>query len=197
MRCSSNYVWTGCWSAPDESWTGMRSAPGRVEHRQKAALSGLLSPWTMKWLGEGLAACKRDRTAVADDGPARPGNGNNGPALGVVMMLSGVKRRCYSFRDCHRQSYSFCCQRQNYSSWYGLAVRLDEWWCARSTRHHGRAVGRWSLSWCCSLSWCLLVVESSLYVDVEVVFQAKPSQAKVLTGGGDLREAQVERPPVC
>ena len=27
--------------------------------------------------------------------------------------------------------------------------------------------------------------------------QAKPSQAKVLTGGGDLREAQVERPPVC
>jgi len=26
---------------------------------------------------------------------------------------------------------------------------------------------------------------------------AKPSQAKVLTGGGDLREAQVERPPVC
>jgi len=38
-----------------------------------------------------LAACERDGTAVADDGPASPGNGNHGPALGVVMMLSGVK----------------------------------------------------------------------------------------------------------
>jgi len=82
-----------------------------------------------RWLGAVLATCERDRTALADDGPASPGNGNHGLALGIVMILSGVKRRCYS-------------------SWYGLAVRLDEWWCARSTRHCGRAVGHWSLSWC-------------------------------------------------
>ena len=93
----------------------MRSAPARVENRQKVALSGLLSPWT-RWLEEVLAACERDRTALADDGPASPGNGNHGPALGVVMILSGVKRRCYSFRDCQRQPYSFYCQRPNYSS---------------------------------------------------------------------------------
>ena len=79
--------------------TGMRSAPARLEHRQKAALTGLLSQWTMRWFDKVLAACERNRTAVADDGPASPGHGNHGPALGVVMMLSGVKRRCYSFRD--------------------------------------------------------------------------------------------------
>jgi len=45
-----------------------------VEHRQKAALSGLLSQWTTRWLGKMLAACEQDRTAVADDGPASPGN---------------------------------------------------------------------------------------------------------------------------
>ena len=42
--------------------------------------------------------------------------GNHGPAFGVVMVLSEVKRRCYPFLDCHRLSYSFCCQRSNYSS---------------------------------------------------------------------------------
>jgi len=30
--------------------------------------------------------------------------GNHGAALGVVMELLGVKRRCYPFLDCHRQS---------------------------------------------------------------------------------------------
>ena len=172
MRCSSNCVWICWWEFELEC--GVRLRVWNTGRRCKV-----------------LAACKRDGTAVADDGPASPGNCNHGPALGVVMMLSGVKRRCYSFRDCHRQSYSFCCQRPNYSSWYGLAVRLDEWWCAWSTMHGGRAVGRWSLSWCCRLSWMVLVVESSLDVDVEVLY---PSQAKVLTGGGDLGEGQVDVP---
>ena len=76
--------------------TGMRSAPARVGHRQKVALSGLLSPWT-RWLGEMLAACERDRTALAEDGPASPGNGSHGLALGVVMVLLGVKRRLTPF----------------------------------------------------------------------------------------------------
>ena len=44
-----------------------------------------------------LAACKRDRTALAEDGPASPGNGNHGLALGVVMVLLGVKRRLTPF----------------------------------------------------------------------------------------------------
>jgi len=61
--------------------TGMRSAPARVEHRQNAALSGLLSQWTTRWLGEVLAACERDRTAVADDGPQAPGTATTGLRL--------------------------------------------------------------------------------------------------------------------
>jgi len=51
----------------------MRSAPARVNHRQQAALSGLLSPRTMRWFGKALAAGERDRTALADDGPESPG----------------------------------------------------------------------------------------------------------------------------
>ena len=39
--------------------------------------------------------------------------------------------------------------------------------------------------------------EETTIQHIIVIPQAKPSQAKVLTGGGDLREAQVERPPVC
>ena len=44
----------------------------------------------------------------------------------------------------------------------------------------------------------VLVVESSLYVDVEVLSfrPSQASQAKVLTGGGDLREALVDVPSV-
>ena len=58
----------------------MRSVPARVGHRQKV-----------------LATCERNRTAVADDGPASPGNSNHGFALGVVMVLLGVKRRLTPF----------------------------------------------------------------------------------------------------
>jgi len=46
---------------------------------------------------------------------------------------------------------------------------------------------------------CDLFVElfHGLYCSVSMCVGVTPSQAKVLTGGGDLREAQVERPPVC
>jgi len=63
--------------------------------RQKAALSGLLSPWTTKWLGEALTACERDRTAVADDGPLVTGLIGRRSAvelrrLRLVLMSGGV-----------------------------------------------------------------------------------------------------------
>ena len=57
----------------------MRSAPARVEHRQRAALSGLLSQCATRWLARcSLRASRAElwwRTMA-------------GLALGVVMMLS-------------------------------------------------------------------------------------------------------------
>ena len=50
-----------------------------------------------RWLDEVLATCERDRTALAEDEPASPGNGNHGLALGVVMVLLDVKRRLTPF----------------------------------------------------------------------------------------------------
>jgi len=51
----------------------------------------------MRWTGKVLAECGRNRTALAEDGPASPGNSNHGLALGVVMVLLGVKRRLTPF----------------------------------------------------------------------------------------------------
>jgi len=47
---------------------------------------------------------------------------------------------------------------------------------------------------CCVVARLLLL---NAPISDELNLVPKPSQAKVLTGGGDLREAQVERPPVC
>jgi len=69
----------------------MRSAPARVELRQKAALSGLLS----QWAGKALAACKQDSTAAADDEPLLTGLIGRRSAvdlrrLRMVLMSGGV-----------------------------------------------------------------------------------------------------------
>ena len=69
----------------------MRSAPACVEHRQKAALSGLLS----QWAGKALAACERDSTAAADDEPLVTGligrrSAVELPRLRLVLMSGGV-----------------------------------------------------------------------------------------------------------
>ena len=66
-----------------------------LEHRQKAALSCLLSPWTTRWLGEVLAACERDRTVVAEVRPLVTGLIDRRSAvelqrLQLVLMSGGV-----------------------------------------------------------------------------------------------------------
>ena len=103
-------------------------------------------------------------------------SGRRGLAVGVVMVRLGVKRRCYSF-------------------WYGLAVPLDEWWCARSTRHRGRAVGRWSLSWCFLVDG--LLAQCRCWVNAWLWFfgQAKPSQS--VNWGRRLARSASRRPLVC
>ena len=90
-------------------WTGMRIAPACVEHRQK--VQGARGVRAGQNCGGGRWTGKPQELDVSC------WRGNHGLALGVVMKVSGVKRRCYSFRDCHRQSYSFFCHRPNYSSW--------------------------------------------------------------------------------
>ena len=51
--------------------------------------------WSAVAVDDGLMRCSRGRTAVADDGPASPGNSDHGLTLDVVMIVA--KRRCYSF----------------------------------------------------------------------------------------------------
>jgi len=86
----------------------MRSAPARVEHRQKATLSGLLSQWTTRWLGEVLAACERGQNCGG-------GRWTAGHGVDWSVVRGGIA---------------------------AAATGFDERWCARSTRHRGRAVGR-------------------------------------------------------
>ena len=125
---------------------------------------------------DGLVRCSRNRTAVTDDGPESPGNSDHGLTLDVVMIV-----RCQA-------TLLLLLIRTGCPSWRVVVCPVHE------------------ASWPGSRALITVLMLSCWYVfllnaDVEWMNDsdslAKPSQAKVLTGGGDLREAQVERPPVC
>ena len=70
MRCSSNCVWACCRSAPDEFELecGVRLRVWNTGKRRHCLVC------CRRGRRDGLPRCERDRTAVADDGPASPGN---------------------------------------------------------------------------------------------------------------------------
>ena len=151
--------------------TGMRSAPARVEHRQRAALSGLLSQWVTRWLAKRSRRASRAELqwwTIA------------GQAPGTRRQLSARQT------PCPRSVSWWCCQTTLLLTRSGCVLMCRE---------------RTGPSWyCCGLSWCLLEYSCRcLFYWMPMLNewssgQAKPSQAKVLTGGKDLREAQVDVP---
>ena len=173
--------------------TGMRSAPARVGHRQKVALSGLLSPWTMAWrgardvrAGQNCAGGRwtgkpreRQRRACAqcrDDTVWCQATllllSGLSPTI-LLLLLSATKLLLLIRTGCPSWWVVVCPVHE--ASWPGSRALI--------TVLMLQSFLNGSCSWVFSVCRCR-----------STVFQAKPSQAKELTGGGDLREAQVDVP---
>jgi len=73
MRCSSNCVWTRWWSASDESlnWNAECACAGGTQAEGTVRSAVAVGD---EMAGKALAACEQDRTAVADDSRASPGD---------------------------------------------------------------------------------------------------------------------------
>jgi len=80
------------------------------------------------------------------------------------------------------------------AGWGLLAVCPGERWCARSMRHCGQAVRRRVSCWVVVFLIFLLDVLWTVTPFRMNCLSFKPSQAKVLTGGGDLHKAQLDVP---